>query len=310
MPVAAGVAGIAVVAGAALAVLGPGDATKPVILGSYVAGPGEGCAKGDIPVSGGFYDLDVPTDLLRFHPAGSSSDTGYWNVSVGGTGQGSTVCLRLGRSVVWKVRDASLDQAAPKGGVSCQTPESLLGGGFALPWGIAGLSSYPQAPMRWNATGSPYTDGPAPVATVDALCAELPEGMKTYVTSASTPAAGIATAHCFPGDQVLNGGFSGAQVHGSYPVDAGWAAQLGAGGGAAYAICVKPSKALGLRSTTVAYGPTTASCPGNDTVLGGGWSSGSGYDGLQHFEPEGDGWRAEAPKGDVTAYVVCLHRYA
>jgi hypothetical protein len=309
-PIAAGIAGISVLAGAGLAVLAPSAPPKPVITGSYVVGPGSGCGKGDIPVNGGFYDLDVPTNLLRFHPSGSSSDTGFWTESVSGTGQGSTVCLRLGRDVVWKVRDKALDQAKPSGAVSCQTTESLLGGGFAFPWGISGLSSYPKPPMSWQASSAPYTAGPAPTATVSALCAELPDGVRTYVTTGSTAAPGTATAHCFPGDTVLNGGFSGAHVQGSYPIENGWAAQLAAGGGSAYAVCVKPSKGLGIRSTTVGSGDGVATCPGTDTVLAGGWSSGSDYDGLQHFHPEGDGWRSEAPGGGATAYVLCLHRYA
>jgi hypothetical protein len=309
-PIAAGVAGVSVLAAAGLIVLAPSDAPKPVISGSYVTGPGAGCAKGDIPLNGGFYDLDVPTSLLRFHPSGSSSDVGYWTESVSGTGQGSTVCLRLGRSVVWKVRDKALDQAKPSGSVSCQVDESLLGGGFAFPWGISQLSSYPKPPTGWQASNAPYTAGPAPTATVSALCAELPDGVKTYVTSSSTAAAGIATASCYPGDKVINGGFSGARVQGSYPVDAGWAAQLGTGGGSAFAVCVKPSKGLGIRSTTVASGDGVATCPGTDTVLAGGWSSGSDYNGLQHFHPEADGWRSESPSGGATAYVLCLRRYA
>jgi hypothetical protein len=308
-PIAAGLAGISVLAGAGLIVLAPSDAPKPVITGSYVAGPRSGCAKGDIPVNGGYHDLNVPTALLRFHPVGSSSDVGYWNSSIS-TGETYTVCLRLGRSVVWKVRDTTLDQAKPTGGVSCQTTESLLSGGFAFPWGISRLSSYPRAPMRWDASNAPYTDGPAPTASVSALCAELPDGVRTYVTTGSTAAPGVATARCFPGDTVLNGGFAGAQVQGSYPVAAGWAAQLGTGGGSAYAICVKPSRGLGIRSTSVASGDGVATCPGTDTVLAGGWSSGTDYDGLQHFDPEGDGWRSESPSGGATAYVLCLHRYA
>ena len=164
--------------------------------------------------------------------------------------------------------------------------------------------------MSWSASNAPYTAGPAPTATVSALCAELPDLVRTYVKSGSSPAAGIATASCYPGDVVLNGGFSGAQVHGSYPVANGWAAQLGAGGGSAYAVCVKPSRGLGIRSTTVASGSGVATCPGTDTVLAGGWSSGTDYDGLQHFHPEGDGWRSEAPSGGATGYVLCLHRYA
>jgi hypothetical protein len=308
-PVAAGVAVVSVLAGIGVAALAPSSPPKPVIIGSYAVGAGEGCGKGDIPVAGGFHDLGVPTDLLRFHPAGSSSDTGYWNVSVGGTGDGSTVCLRLGQPVVWQVRDRSLDQAKPVGAVSCQTQESLLGGGFAFPWGIGGLSSYPQAPKRWAAANAPYTDGPAPIATVHALCAQLPDGLTTYVQTAASAAAGIATAHCFPGDVVLGGGFSGAQVHGSYPLAGGWAAQVGAGGGSAYALCTKPGKALGVKSTSVASGEQVATCPGSDTVLAGGWSSGTDYDGLQHFEPEGSGWRAEKPSGATTAYVLCLRHY-
>jgi hypothetical protein len=310
-PIAIGASVLSVAVGAGLVLLAPADQSKPVITGSYTAGAGEGCAKGDIPLSGGFYDLDTPTALLRFHPAGSSSGTGYWNVGVGGTGQGSTVCLRLGRSVVWRVREAALPATKPSGSVSCQTPESLLGGGFAYPWGLSGLSSHPEAPMRWTADDAPYTDGPAPVAGVHALCAELPDGLRTYVTSGSTHGPGEAVASCFPGDAVLDGGFSGSQIQASYPVDGGWLTQT-VGGGMSYASCFHPSRAFGLRGTYTRYGDDGhARCDGTDTVLGGGWDGGTDLDGLQHFEPLGNGWNVtRTDSGNVTAYVLCARRWA
>jgi hypothetical protein len=309
-PIVAGISIVSVVVGGGLALLGPADQPKPVITGSYTVGDHEGCGKGDIPVNGGFYDLGTPTNVMRFRPAGSSSDTGYWETSAGAVSQGSTVCLRVGRPLVWRVRDNEMPADKASGGVSCQTPESLLSGGFAFPWGLNGLSSYPQAPMRWSASNASYTDGPAPDAIVSALCAELPDGLRTYVATSSTAGAGVTTAHCFSGDAVLNGGYAGSHVEGSYPVDAGWAAKLGEGGGAAYAICFHPSRTFGLRSTSTHSGTGDASCDATESVLAGGWSTGTDLDGLQHFEPSGDGWKSElnGPAGG-TAYVLCARHY-
>jgi hypothetical protein len=307
-PVAAGVAVAGLAATAGLFAFAPSDPPVPVILGSYPIGDGEGCAHGDIPVAGGFYSLDIPAGLLRFQPRGSSSESGYWETSVSGTGHQSAVCLRLGTKVVWRVRSRTLSPTAPSGAVSCQTPESLLGGGFAFPWGLAALSSYPQAPMRWAAANGPYTDGPAPEGEVSALCAELPEGLRTYVTTAS--GSGTVDAYCFKGDHPLGGGYAGRAVDGSYPNADGWTVTA-SGTASAYALCYHPSRRLGLRTSyPVQSLDGDAVCGSGDVLLGGGWQSGTTLDGLQHFEPNGSGWKAEQPSGGpTTAYALCAKRW-
>jgi hypothetical protein len=307
-PVAAGVAVAGLAATAGLFAFAPSDPPVPVILGSYPIGDGEGCANGDIPVAGGFYSLDIPAGLLRFQPRGSSSESGYWETSVSGTGHQSAVCLRLGTKVVWRVRSRTLSPTAPSGAVSCQTPESLLGGGFAFPWGLAALSSYPQAPMRWAAANGPYTDGPAPEGEVSALCAELPEGLRTYVTTAS--GSGTVDAYCFKGDHPLGGGYAGRAVDGSYPNADGWTVTA-SGTASAYALCYHPSRRLGLRTSyPVQSLDGDAVCGSGDVLLGGGWQSGTTLDGLQHFEPNGSGWKAEQPSGGpTTAYALCAKRW-
>jgi hypothetical protein len=307
-PVAAGVAVAGLAAAAGLFAFAPSDPPVPVILGSYPIGDGEGCAAGDIPVSGGFYSLDTPSGLLRFQPRGSSSESGYWESSVSGTGHASAVCLRLGTKVVWRVRTRTLPPTAPSGAVSCQTPESLLGGGFAFPWGLTALSSYPQAPMRWGAADGPYTDGPAPEGEVSALCAELPDGLRTYVTTAS--GSGTVDAYCFKGDHPLGGGYAGGTVDGSYPNADGWTVSSSTTA-SAYALCYHPSRRLGLRTSyDVQAVGGDAVCSSGDVLLGGGWQSGTTLDGLQHFEPNGHGWKAEQPSGGpTTAYALCAKRW-
>jgi hypothetical protein len=309
-PVFAGVAVASIAAASGLALLAPADPPTPVVLGSYDVGDGEGCALGDVPIAGGFYDLDTPSNLLRFQPRGSSSEPSYWETSVGGTGHGSTVCLRLGRPVVWRVHTRTLPPTAPSGAVSCQTSESLLGGGFAFPWGLSRLSSYPQAPTRWVAANAPYADGPAPQAQVTALCAELPEGVHTYVTTAS--GTGGAQAYCFKGDHALGGGFAGAGVDGSYPSADGWTVSGSSGSVSAYALCFHPSRALGLRTSydVQSIDGGDAQCSSGDVLLGGGWQSGTDLNGLQHFEPNGSAWKVErGGGGPVTAYALCAKRW-
>lgn len=312
-PVWVGVTVVSLLGGTAVALKPLTDPVTPLVLGTYAV-EGSSCADGDLAISGGFHVLDNPPVLLHHEPAGDS-----WDAAPSGTGVSYAVCLRLSKKVPYQVRTASLSGNPPHASVSCQTPEQLLGGGFYVPWGLAGRQgSHPESPSRWAAVFGPEpADLPAISATVSALCAELPDGIKTYTTLGSTAVTGVATARCFPGDVVINGGYAGGEVRGSHPIDGGWQAELGFGGGTAYALCVKPSRALGIRSTyvrqTAVAGEFQASadCDTGGQILGGGWTSGGGIGGLQHFRPDGASWVAALPdRGDVTAYALCAKRYA
>lgn len=312
-PVWVGVTVVSVLAGTGLALKPLTDPVTPLVLGTYAAEGGQ-CADGDLALSGGFHVLDTPPVLLHHEPAGDS-----WDAAPSGTGTSYAVCLHLSAKVPYQVRTATLGGDPPHAGVSCQTPEQLLGGGFYVPWGLAGRQgSHPEAPSRWAAVVGPEpADLPAINATVSALCAELPDGIKTYTTLGSTAVSGVATARCFPGDVVLNGGYAAGEVRGSHPIDGGWQAEVGFGGGTAYALCVKPSRALGIRSTYVRQTAVTgeyqagADCDAGGQVLGGGWTSGGGLSGLQHFRPDGAGWVVALPeRGDVTSYALCAKRYS
>lgn len=317
MPVVAGVAVVSVLAGTALALKPLTDPPTPVVLGSYDAG-GSACAAGDVPLTGGFHVLDVPPALLHHEPHGSSDSGGWWDASASGTSESSTLCLRLGREVPWTVRTATLAGNPPHAGAGCQTTEQLLGGGLYVPWGLAGREgSHPESPARWAVvTGPEPADLPAIAASVRALCAELPGGLRTYTVLGSTAVTGTATARCFPGDAVLNGGYAGGEVRGSHPVDGGWQAELGFGGGTAYALCYHPSRELGLRASHVRQDAVsgafqaTAGCDAGDQLLGGGWTTGHGLAAMQHFRPQGTSWVVALPsRGDVTAYALCARRY-
>lgn len=317
-PVAAGVAVAGVAAGVGLLLLAPSDPPTPVVLGSYVAGPGGGCAAGDAPLTGGFHVLDVPPQLLHHEPKGSSSDTGWWDASAAGTSESSTLCLRFGTKVTWRVRSAALAGSPARAGVSCQTTEQLLGGGFYVPWGLAGPEgTHPEPPARWAVlTGAEPADLPPIRATASALCAELPDGVRTYSVTGSGASGGAATARCYPGDAVLGGGYAGTAVRGSHPVDGGWQVELGAGTGSAYALCYHPSRALGLRASHVQQASVsgeyqaTAECGAGEALLGGGWTTGHGIGAMQHFRPEGTRWVVALPApGDVTAYALCARRW-
>ena len=115
---------------------------------------------------------------------------------------------------------------------------------------------------------------------------------------------------------MLNGGYEADHPLGSHPVDGGWAAEVGAGGGKAYALCYKPSATLGLRASHVRTDSVTnafqgtASCDSGDQLLGGGWKTGTGIGGMQHFRPQGTSWVAAlASRGDVTSYALCARKW-
>jgi hypothetical protein len=162
--------------------------------------------------------------------------------------------------------------------------------------------------MRWAAANGPYTDGPAPAGEVSALCAELPEGLRTYVTTSS--GSGTVTASCFSGDHPLGGGYAGRDVGGSYPTSDGWVV-TSSGAASSYALCYHPSRRLGLRTSYAAESTgSDAACSSGDVLLGGGWQSGTSLDGLQHFEPNGSAWKVLQPTGGpATAYALCAKRW-
>jgi hypothetical protein len=139
----------------------------------------------------------------------------------------------------------------------------------------------------------------------------------TYATTSSGPAGGTATARCFSGDSVLSGGWSGHGVRGSHPVDGGWSVELG-DAGAAYALCYKPGRALGLRASYVRSASGSgdvnvqASCDGSDAVIGAGWTGGRGFESLRHFEPTEGGWSVnlvQADGSEASSYVLCAPVY-
>ncbi len=314
-PVLAGVSLLSVLAGTAVALKPVTDPVTPLVLGTYAV-QGAACAGNDIPISGGFHVLDVPPVLLHHEP--NAYGLAAWDASASGTSESSTVCLRLSSKAPWTAHRTILSGNPPHGAVSCQTTEQLLGGGFYVPWGLSGRQgSHPEAPARWAAVVGPEPSDLPPIsATVSALCAQLPEGVKTYTVLGSTAVTGTATARCYPGDVVLNGGHAGGEVRGSHPVDGGWQAELGFGGGTAYALCVHPSRILGIRSTYVRQAAVShdyqasAACDASGQLLGGGWTTGGGIGGLQHFRPDGNSWVAALPdRGDVTSYALCARRY-
>ena len=282
------------------------------------------CAAGDLPLFGGYHAFDTRPTLYHFHP-----ETTSWNAAPEGLlneegeflpgGPSFTVCLRVGRSVPHAVREKAVQGSAPAGAVSCQVDESLLGGGFYYPWGLGGMvGTHPEAPGRWASADGPQDPGQSPInGHVYALCAELPEGVHTYVTSASATAGETATAHCYPGDAVLGGGWSGRGVRGSFPIDGGWTAELSAPG-SAYALCYKPSRAFGLRASYVRSATGSgdvdvrATCDSGDAVIGAGWVGGHGFESLRRFEPVDGGWSLNLVPEDggmATAFVLCARPY-
>lgn len=272
-------------------------ATDPIVVASYVTNAQSGCETGDLPLAGGYHAYGDP-HLLHLHPEGGSGSRGTWNVDHESVGPTDVVCLDLGRPVTWTVRSKNLSPGSPDGSVSCQTNESLLGGGYYLAWGPGGMTrSHPEPPMKWHVKGAPYTEGDAPSATTYALCAELPTEARTYTVTANGSGAGDVTASCFAGHAVIGGGWAGPNVRGSGPVDGGWTASFGDGGGSAYAVCVPPGAVLGLERTYAATSASagsssafvTASCNAGDVLLGGGWRSGGPLSTLRVFEPLGAG---------------------
>jgi hypothetical protein len=294
----------------------------PAIRSSYVT-DGD-CAAGDLPIFGGYHAYDTRASLKHFHPDGQS-----WSAAPEGSaneegdqlpgGPSYTLCLRVGREVPHTVREKSVPGSGPAGSVSCQAGEALISGGFYYPWGLDGfVGSHPEAPLRWASADAPQHADESPISGhIYALCAELPDGVHTYATSASGAAGATATARCFPGDAVLGGGWSGRGVRGSHPVEGGWAAELGEAG-SAYALCYKPSRAFGLHATYVRTASGTgdvdvaATCDGGDVVVGAGWTGGHGLDSLRRFEPTDAGWSINLVQDDGTegtAYVLCARPY-
>ncbi len=304
-PVVAGVSVASVVLGTGLALKPLTDPPPSLVVGTYVVG-GSACRTGDLPVTGGFANRPTSAGPLVDAPRGAT-----W---VAGASGSAVVCLQLDKKVPSSVRTATPTDDPLQARVSCRTSEQLLGGGFAVPNGRSGPhGSHPAPTKQWVAAVGSRADAPPGWPAVAAMCAQLPGGLFTYVAEGGITSVGSALAACSPGDVVLNGGYGGAQVRGSHPVDGGWQVELGEGGGSAYALCTHPGHDLGITKTSVRQasgtGQAVATCEPGTRVLGGGWTSGTGLGRLLRFAPAGNGWVAALPtQGEVTAYALCLRR--
>lgn len=343
-PIVGAVVVVSLLGGAALAVVPDLRAAEPSLVGATYTTlstsdggtPAERCRASDLPLNGGFEGFEVRPVLTRFQPA----DQRVWRADIRGVpafdeegavdprgvstpgGNGATVCLTLHEDLAWQLRAAveSVHPGTGLGSAGCQPGETVVTGGWRLPWGHSGfVGAFPETRERWSvraAIARPENRGLPGDAY--ALCARFPSRVRVYHATGSASGGAAAIARCEPGDGVLNGGGYAYPIAGSHPVDGGWAVEAQPGGTAsAFAICYDPGRKFGLHASytrsATGTGHVTATCDPGDSILAGGWTNGHGLDTFQHFLPDGAGWRLKVSLsvgGAASSYALCAKPYA